>query len=92
MTSKGYPGPYASGVPIRGLNVEPTADAVIFHAGTAAKNGDLVTAGGRVLGITGLGKTIAEARAAAYRTTSMIGFEGCHYRHDIAHLALAPRI
>jgi phosphoribosylamine--glycine ligase len=47
-----------------------------------------MTAGGRVLGVTGIGKTIAEARAVAYRETKGISFDGCHYRTDIAHRAL----
>ncbi|HEV2173391.1 MAG TPA: phosphoribosylamine--glycine ligase [Nitrospira sp.] len=92
MTSGGYPGPYQNGFPISGLDRAEVGDATIFHAGTTKQNHEIVTAGGRVLGITGRGKTLAEAQATAYRTTKTISFNGCHYRHDIAHRALAPRI
>ncbi|HSB44780.1 MAG TPA: phosphoribosylamine--glycine ligase [Nitrospira sp.] len=88
MTSGGYPGTYQSGFPIRGLNSSEHKATVVFHAGTAKKNGDVVTAGGRVLGITGLGKTLEEAQARAYRAVNTISFEGCHFRKDIAHRAL----
>lgn len=90
MTSSGYPGAYPRGVPIRGLDAKLTDEAFVFHAGTAVKNGTVVTAGGRVLGITGLGKTISDAQAAAYRTAKSITFDGCHYRRDIAYRALVP--
>ena len=92
MTSGGYPGTYRNGFPIRGLNASDAEGAVVFHAGTARKNGEIVTTGGRVLGITGRGKTLADAQAVAYRTARTIMFDGCHYRHDIAHRALGPRI
>lgn len=92
MTSGGYPGPYESGAPIRGLEACAANGAMVFHAGTARRNGEIVTAGGRVLGVTGRGPTLADAQAVAYRTTKMITFEGCHYRHDIAYRALGPRI
>jgi phosphoribosylamine--glycine ligase len=92
MTSGGYPGTYRNGLSIRGLGASDAGGAVVFHAGTARKNGEIVTAGGRVLGITGCGKTLADAQAAAYRTTKMITFDGCHYRHDIAYRALGLRI
>ncbi|MBA5867001.1 MAG: phosphoribosylamine--glycine ligase [Nitrospira sp. CR1.3] len=88
MTSGGYPGSYRSGLPIRGLDATPADQTVVFHAGTALIQDTVVTAGGRVLGITGLGSTIAEAQAAAYRTTKTISFDGCHYRRDIAYRAL----
>jgi phosphoribosylamine-glycine ligase len=64
---------------------------MVFHAGTARKGADTVTAGGRVLGITGQGPTLADAQAAAYRTAKQIAFKGCHYRQDIAYQALAAR-
>lgn len=88
MTSGGYPGTYQSGFPIRGLNSSEHKATVVFHAGTAKKNGEVVTAGGRVLGITGRGKTLEEAQARAYQAVRMISFEGCHFRNDIAHRAL----
>lgn len=88
MTSGGYPGAYHNGYPIAGLPENAVDDTVVFHAGTAWQNGTVVTAGGRVLGVTGLGGTLAEAQATAYRTVKSISFEGCHYRSDIAHRAL----
>lgn len=87
MTSGGYPGVYQTGFPIHGLQGHDSG-AFVFHAGTARKNGTTVTAGGRVLGVTGRGETLAAAQAQAYRTVSAISFEGCHYRKDIAHRAL----
>ncbi|MFO0705981.1 MAG: phosphoribosylamine--glycine ligase [Nitrospira sp.] len=87
MTSGGYPGAYQNGKPIRGLGSDETS-ATVFHAGTVRKASDVVTAGGRVLGITGLGKTIADAQQAAYRRVRTISFDGCHFRTDIAYRAL----
>jgi phosphoribosylamine--glycine ligase len=88
MTSGGYPGPYRNGMAITGLDGQSQDESLVFHAGTAFKDGRVVTAGGRVLGITGLGETIAEAQAVAYRRVSTISFDGCHFRRDIAHRAL----
>jgi phosphoribosylamine--glycine ligase len=89
MTSGGYPGSYSSGHAITGL---PTASAdrtaMVFHAGTKREGGHVMTAGGRVLGITGLGPTLQEARSRAYNVVRRITFEGCHYRTDIANKAL----
>lgn len=90
MTSGGYPGPYRTGVPIRGLTETSTKHAIVFHAGTAFDQQAVVTAGGRVLGITGLGSDIASARQTAYQAARTLSFEGCHYRRDIAHRALRP--
>lgn len=91
MTSAGYPGPYDVGEPITGLDGVDPRSATVFHAGTAQRGQDIVTAGGRVLGITGRGATLADAQAAAYRTVKQITFKGCHYRHDIAYRALTSR-
>jgi phosphoribosylamine--glycine ligase len=91
MVSAGYPGPYQSGMRITGLDAPFEDAAVVFHAGTAKRNNDVVTAGGRVLGVTGRGRTLAEAQAIAYRTAERIAFIGCHYRRDIAHRALVRR-
>ncbi len=88
LTSGGYPGAYHSGFPITGLPENTGGDTVVFHAGTARQHGTVVTAGGRVLGVTGIGRTLAEAQAAAYRTVRNISFERCHYRSDIAYRAL----
>jgi len=91
MTSEGYPAVYQTGRPIHGLPATFETTAMVFHAGTARKNANVVTAGGRVLGITGRGKTLADAQAEAYRVTRSIAFEGAHYRTDIAHRAFARR-
>ena len=90
MTSGGYPGAYENGKIIHGL-ADSTPSATVFHAGTVRKGQDIVTAGGRVLGVTGYGKTIAEAQQEAYRRVKTLSFDGCHFRTDIAHRALGPR-
>src|SRR6266850_1884771 len=89
MTSGGYPGAYQTGRPIHGLPTTADATAVVFHAGTRRTGTEVVTAGGRVLGITGRGKTLADAQAEAYRVTKSITFEGAYYRTDIAHRAFS---
>lgn len=81
MASGGYPGTYPKGIAISGL--EKVQDAMVFHAGTALQNGKSVTDGGRVLGITALGKDIEEARSIAYREAAKIHFDGAQYRTDI---------
>ncbi|MFZ5639273.1 MAG: phosphoribosylamine--glycine ligase [Bacillota bacterium] len=87
MASDGYPGDYQKGKVITGL-AEAAKDAVVFHAGTAAKDGQIVTAGGRVLGVTALGKTIPDAIANVYKAVEKIHFDGVHYRKDIGRKAL----
>ena len=87
MTSAGYPGSYPQGIPIHGLSSVLTESATVFHAGTAKKGDEIVTAGGRVLGVTGRGTTLKEAQAEAYKAVNLISFEGCHYRRDIAYRA-----
>jgi phosphoribosylamine---glycine ligase len=89
MASGGYPGAYQTGRPIHGLPTTTDAKAVVFHAGTRRAGTEVVTDGGRVLGITGRGKTLADAQAEAYRVTKSIAFEGAHYRSDIAHRAFS---
>src|SRR5687768_2024901 len=89
-TSKGYPGKYETGVPITGIEMaESMRDVKVFHSGTK-KDGDgrLVTAGGRVLGATALGATVADAQKRAYEAMKLIHFDGMHYRKDIGHHAL----
>jgi phosphoribosylamine--glycine ligase len=85
VASGGYPGPYETGHEISGL---PDAAAVegarLFHAGTAERQGRVVTSGGRVLSVGALGVDLAEARARAYEACSQLWFEGMHYRTDIA--------
>ncbi len=85
LASGGYPGEYRTGLPIEGLEqARAQQDVLIFHAGTRAENGRIVTAGGRVLNIVGLGDTLSQARENAYRALQHIHFEGMHYREDIA--------
>ncbi len=85
MASESYPGDYPKGREITGLKkFEGSSDTIIFHAGTQMKNGKTVTSGGRVLGVTGLGKSVAAARDKAYEAVTQIEFEGAHHRTDIA--------
>jgi phosphoribosylamine--glycine ligase len=92
MASGGYPGDYAKGKEITGIDkASELKDVVVFHAGTAMKDGKLVTAGGRVLGVTAVGGTIADAKTRAYEAVGRINFEGAHYRHDIADKAIRRR-
>ena len=82
-SSPGYPGSYPTGLPIEGLD-RLDSDVLVFHAGTKRTAEGLVTAGGRVLGVTALGDSVAEARAKAYANVESVRFEGIHYRRDIA--------
>jgi len=84
MASGGYPDKYDVGKPISGLERAASDDVQIFHAGTRRANGEIVTSGGRVLGVTAMGETITAARQRAYAVVSQIQFHGCHYRRDIA--------
>jgi len=90
MASGGYPGSYAKGQPITGLAAAGhLPHTKVFHAGTARVGGQIMTAGGRVLGVTAWGKSLALAQAAAYRAVEQIAFEGAQFRRDIAAKALA---
>jgi phosphoribosylamine--glycine ligase len=91
MASPGYPGKYAKGREITGLaEAARVPDSMVFHAGTAKKDGRVVTAAGRVLGVTALGADLREAVGRAYEAAELIGFEGGqHYRKDIAARAFA---
>jgi phosphoribosylamine---glycine ligase len=85
LASAGYPGKYETGKSISGLTeATQVPDVEIFHAGTRKVDGEIVTAGGRVLAVTALGSTIEAARQRAYEATSLIRFEGSHFRRDIA--------
>jgi phosphoribosylamine--glycine ligase len=85
LASGGYPEKYETGKPITGLKEAAALDGVqIFHAGTREVSGRIVTAGGRVLAVTALAPTVEAARTRAYEAVSLIHFEGCHYRRDIA--------
>ncbi|MGI6205574.1 MAG: phosphoribosylamine--glycine ligase [Anaerovoracaceae bacterium] len=82
LASGGYPGSYEKGKVISGLG-DVDDDIVVFHAGTALKDGKIVTSGGRVLGVTATGKTNDEARARAFDNVKRISFDGMYYRNDI---------
>jgi phosphoribosylamine--glycine ligase len=84
LASGGYPGRYATGLSIDGLEAAETVPGVhIFHAGTAERDGRLVTAGGRVLSVTATAPALGTASARAYEAVGRIRFEGLHYRRDI---------
>ncbi len=89
LASGGYPGAYAVGLPIEGLEqVAHLSDVVAFHAGTKFDDeGQVVTAGGRVLGVTALGDDFTQARARAYAAVKSLSFDHMHYRTDIGHRA-----
>lgn len=88
VASEGYPGSYPKGKVISGLEAAEAQGALIFHAGTAKQDDQIVTSGGRVLGIVGRGRDIAEARNRAYEAIAVIDFEGKQNRTDIAAKAL----
>ncbi|MFM7052027.1 MAG: phosphoribosylamine--glycine ligase [Planctomycetota bacterium] len=89
VCSKGYPGSYAKGLPIEGIDEaravekEPGEEVIVFHAGTARKDGKVVTSGGRVLGVTALAATSERASALATQAAAKIRFEGAFFRRDI---------
>jgi phosphoribosylamine--glycine ligase len=90
MASQGYPGNYAKGKVISGLeDAAQLPDVKVFHAGTKRENNLDVTDGGRVLGVTALGDTLADAKRHAYEAVEKINFQGAFYRRDIADKALA---
>ncbi len=88
MAARGYPGAYEKGDEIGGLDEIGDDSVVVFHAGTARRGGRWVAAGGRVLGVTATGPTVAEAQAAAYRAVDRIDWPGGFCRHDIGWRAL----
>lgn len=91
-TSKGYPGKYPTGLPITGIEkADALADVKVFQGGVKRDGDQLVTDGGRVLGVTALGDTVADARERAYAAMELVHFEGMHYRKDIGHQALRGR-
>ena len=91
-SSSGYPGSYKTGLPITGLSLAAQTPCVeVFHSGTARLGNQLVTSGGRVLGVTASGDTLKEALARAYEALTQIHFEGMYYRHDIGHKALKQK-
>lgn len=89
LAAGGYPGKYEKGKVISGLDeAAGDGDVFLFHAGTEFRDGDVVTSGGRVLGVTATGRNIKAARELAYQAVGEIRFEGMHYRRDIADRAL----
>jgi phosphoribosylamine--glycine ligase len=90
MASKGYPGPYSKGHPIRGLvEADQLPGVKVFHAGTATDpQGRVVTAGGRVLNVTALGTSISNAKLNAYRAVKLIRWDGAWCRKDISDKAV----
>ncbi|KMY68647.1 phosphoribosylamine--glycine ligase [Desulfocarbo indianensis] len=92
LASQGYPESYEKGKPISGLEeAAKVPGVVVFHAGTAAQDGRIVTAGGRVLGVTAKGHSIGEAVDRAYEAAALISWDGKYLRRDIAHRAMGRR-
>ncbi len=90
MAAGGYPGKYKKGIPISGLDkAKRLKDVVVFHAGTGSKGKQIVANGGRVLGVTALGATVADAINKAYKAVAKISWKGVQYRKDIGQKALA---
>jgi phosphoribosylamine--glycine ligase len=83
VAARNYPATGDSGSPINGLDEARELGALVFHAGTAARDQTLVTSGGRILGVTGLGRDLAAARELAYSAVERISFDGARYRRDI---------
>jgi phosphoribosylamine---glycine ligase len=91
-SSGGYPGTYKTGFPISGLDAAAQiADLEIFHAGTSLVDGQLLTTGGRVLGVTAAADSLDQALSRAYLAMAEISFEGMYYRRDIGHQALKEK-
>jgi phosphoribosylamine---glycine ligase len=88
LAAGGYPDQPESGVPIGGVVAAAATGALVFHAGTAFRHGELVSAGGRVLNVVGTGDSVAEARERAYAGVDQIDFPGAHYRTDVAARAV----
>ncbi|HEY0720049.1 MAG TPA: phosphoribosylamine--glycine ligase, partial [Gammaproteobacteria bacterium] len=89
LAASGYPGDYRKGDVISGLDGADSAEAKLFHAGTALKDGQVVTAGGRVLCATALGASVSEAQRRAYALAAKVRWEGMFHRHDIGYRAIA---
>lgn len=91
-SSAGYPGSYKTGFPITGLGAAGQVPGVeVFHSGTSRLGSQLVTSGGRVLGVTATGESLEQALARAYQAMAEIQFEGIYYRCDIGHRALTRK-
>jgi phosphoribosylamine--glycine ligase len=93
MAAQGYPGPYEKGKVISGLGeAAKIRGTFVFHAGTALKEGKIVTNGGRVLGVTAIGSAIGEAIGLAYEAAEIISWEGVYFRKDIGQKALKRKV
>ena len=88
LASGGYPGSYATGTPISGLDANFSDDTLVFHAGTREDDGNIVTSGGRVLCVVGLGDTVASAAELAYSSAARIHWKDVYYRRDIGYRAI----
>ncbi len=89
LASSGYPGHYEKGKSIKGLKAKQNSGVKVFHAGTEREAKEIVTSGGRVLGVTALAETLEAAREKAYKAAGEISFEGKIYRKDIGAKAMA---
>jgi len=89
MAAGGYPGAYEKLKPISGLANGDSEEVKVFHAGTTSKDGQILTNGGRVLCVTALGRTVAEAQQKAYARVNGIHWDAAFYRHDIGFRAIA---
>ena len=89
LAAGGYPGDYAKGDVIAGLDAAAALEGKVFHAGTTLKDGHIVTNGGRVLCATAIGASVSEAQQQAYRLAERIRWDGLFYRHDIGYRAIA---
>lgn len=92
-SSAGYPGSYKTGFPLSGLSTAAQVPGVeVFHSGTSRVGSQLLTSGGRVLGVTAAGESLQEALSRAYQAMAEVQFEGMYYRRDIGHRALRTKV
>ncbi|WP_417661703.1 phosphoribosylamine--glycine ligase [Pseudomonas sp.] len=89
MAAGGYPADYSKGDAIKGLDSAAATEGKVFHAGTALKDGEVITSGGRVLCATALGETVQQAQHNAYALAAKVDWQGCFYRKDIGYRAIA---